>query len=170
MIRRRRPAADGLVSARLASLTLVVALLAAPVAGEAQTRSDAAASLEELTREVSRELRCPTCQGLSIEDSPSELAARMRATVREQLAAGRTPEQVKAYFVNGYGEWILLEPEPSGFNLLVYLLPLAALLAGMAVVTVAVRRWTGANDHDSRSTVGLPDATEAEPVDSYRGI
>jgi cytochrome c-type biogenesis protein CcmH len=66
----------------------------------------------------------------------------MRATVRDQLAAGRTPDEVRQYFVDRYGEWILLEPKASGFNLLVYVLPWLALLAGLTFIVLAVRRWT----------------------------
>jgi cytochrome c-type biogenesis protein CcmH len=66
----------------------------------------------------------------------------MRGVVRDQLRTGRTPEQVKAYFVSKYGEWILLEPKPRGVNLLVYWLPAAVVLGGLGVVFFAVRRWT----------------------------
>jgi len=98
--------------------------------------------LEARTREVASQLRCPVCQGLSLQDSPSELSQEMKDLVREQLRAGKTPEQVKQYFIARYGEWILLEPQAHGFNWLVYVLPLALLLAGGGVVVVAVRRWT----------------------------
>ncbi|HEX6939569.1 MAG TPA: cytochrome c-type biogenesis protein [Longimicrobiales bacterium] len=100
--------------------------------------------LEARTRAVASQLRCPVCQGMSIEDSPTELARDMRAVVREQLASGRSPEEVKAYFVSKYGEWILLEPEPHGLNLAVYLLPVLALAVGTGVVVRSVRRWTRA--------------------------
>lgn len=98
--------------------------------------------LEQRTSAVASELRCPVCQGLSIQDSPSELALQMRAVVRDQLAAGRTPDEVKRYFVEKYGEWILLEPQARGFNVVVYVLPVAAVLLGAAAVIVAVRRWS----------------------------
>jgi cytochrome c-type biogenesis protein CcmH len=68
----------------------------------------------------------------------------MKDVVREQLAAGRTPDEVKAYFVAKYGEWILLEPPPRGVNLLAYLLPAVALMAGLGVIWLALRRWTSA--------------------------
>lgn len=100
------------------------------------------AALEEATRKVASELRCPVCQGTSIEDSPTDLARQMRAVVRDQLAQGRTPVEVRAYFVSRYGEWILLQPKPSGFNLLVYLLPILGLIAGGVVIVLSVRRWT----------------------------
>ena len=99
-------------------------------------------ALERRTSAVASQLRCPVCQGLSIQDSPSELAVQMRGVVRDQLAAGRTPEEVKQYFIEKYGEWILLEPEAHGFNMLVYILPVAAVIVGALVVVLAVRRWS----------------------------
>jgi len=99
-------------------------------------------ALEALTRHVAAQLRCPVCQGLSLADSPSELALEMKDVVRDQLAAGRTPDEVKAYFVAKYGEWILLEPPRRGVNLLAYLLPAVALIGGLGVIWFALRRWT----------------------------
>lgn len=65
----------------------------------------------------------------------------MKRLVRERLARGETPDQVRRYFVSRYGEWVLLKPKAAGVNLSVWLLPLLALLAGGAVVWVAVGRW-----------------------------
>ena len=107
-----------------------------------QIGQPADSALDASVRAVASELRCPVCQGESIEDSPSGLAQEMRAVVREQLAAGKTPDEVKAYFAGKYGEWILLQPRASGWNLIVYVLPVAALLAGAAVVVRLTRRWT----------------------------
>jgi cytochrome c-type biogenesis protein CcmH len=98
--------------------------------------------LDVQTREVSSQLRCVVCQGLSIQDSPADLAREMRAVVREQLAAGRTPDQVKQYFVQRYGEMVLLRPEPSGFNLLVYAMPVVMLLFGTLFVFLKAKQWT----------------------------
>jgi cytochrome c-type biogenesis protein CcmH len=111
---------------------------AAPV-GQAPTPDS---SLDAKTNAVAAQLRCPVCQGVSILDSPAELAQQMRNLVREQLSTGRSPDQVKAYFVSKYGEWILLEPRASGFNILIYALPVLAVLGGLAVIVVAMRRWT----------------------------
>src|SRR5690606_32462384 len=80
-------------------------------------------------------------QGLSLQDSPSELSQEMKDVIRAQLAEGRTPEEVKAYFVSKYGEWILMEPKAQGFNLAVYLLPVVGLLAGAAFVFLTARKW-----------------------------
>jgi len=98
--------------------------------------------LEARTSAVAAQLRCPVCQGLSIQDSPSELAQQMRSVARDQLAAGRTPDEVKGYFVSKYGEWILLAPKARGFNLVAYVLPVLAIVGGGVGIVLAVRRWT----------------------------
>jgi len=108
--------------------------------------------LEARTAAVASTLRCPVCQGESIQDSPSELAQQMRAVVRDRLRSGESPEQVKAYFVSRYGEWILLEPKMSGLNVVLYAVPVLLVIGGLALVFVLVRRWTTPAD----STVSGP--------------
>lgn len=112
----------------------------ASVAPVAQQAADTA--LDARTNAVAAQLRCPVCQGVSILDSPAELAQQMRDLVREQLRTGKSPDEVKTYFVSKYGEWILLEPRASGFNVLIYALPVLAVLGGLAVIVIAMRRWT----------------------------
>jgi cytochrome c-type biogenesis protein CcmH len=124
-------------------LAVAILIFATPVLSQsAPIARDSA--LEARVRAVSSQLRCPVCQGLSLQDSPSELSAEMKDVVREQLAAGKSNDEVVQYFVGKYGEWILLQPKPSGFNLAVYALPVLMLAGGALVVTFAVRRWTRA--------------------------
>jgi cytochrome c-type biogenesis protein CcmH len=125
---------------KLAVPCLLAALAFAVHDATAQQASDSA--LEARTSAVAAQLRCPVCQGLSIQDSPSELSQQMRSLVKDQLKAGKSPDEVKAYFVSKYGEWILLEPKPRGFNLLVYALPVLLVAGGIALIIVMVKRWT----------------------------
>lgn len=97
---------------------------------------------EDEVRAIAAQLRCPVCQNLSVADSPSEMANQMRQLIRERLAAGESSEQVVAYFTAKYGEWILLSPRPRGFNLLVWTLPFAGLLAGLVGIFLVARRWS----------------------------
>jgi cytochrome c-type biogenesis protein CcmH/NrfF len=113
-----------------------------PGLAPAQGRVVDEAVIDRQTREISAQLRCVVCQGLSLQDSPSQLAQEMRAIVREKLEEGMTPPEVKAWFVDKYGEWVLLEPEPRGFNLLVYILPVAMLFGGAGFVFMKARSWT----------------------------
>jgi cytochrome c-type biogenesis protein CcmH len=101
-----------------------------PLAGEA---------LEARTAEVSALLRCPVCQGLSVDDSPATMAQNMKAQVRDLLAAGYDRDQVLAYFERSYGEFVRLEPPLRGVNWLVWLAPVLGLLAGGAFVGWVLR-------------------------------
>jgi cytochrome c-type biogenesis protein CcmH len=66
----------------------------------------------------------------------------MRAVVRDRLRSGESPDQVKAYFVSRYGEWILLEPKMTGLNVMLYVLPIVIVIGGLILIVVLVRRWT----------------------------
>lgn len=112
------------------------------------------ADLDARAAEVASELRCPVCRNQSVLESNAELSREMQSIVRERLAAGETPEQVKAYFVSRYGEWILLKPTARGLNLVVYLLPFAALAAGAIVVRSRLRRWAAASGDASQPQPG----------------
>ena len=70
-----------------------------------------------------------------------------QARVAARHIAGQTDAQIIDYFVAKYGEWILLEPKPSGFNLIAYFLPLIMLAAGIGVIYVSVKKWTRAESH-----------------------
>jgi len=116
--------------------------LVASVAAAAEGPRDVGQVSDADVNVVASQLRCVVCQSLSVADSPSEMAAQMRHLVRERLAAGETPDQVVRYFVEKYGDWILLAPPRRGFTLLVWLLPPVAVLLGLAVTVRRVRAWT----------------------------
>lgn len=99
-------------------------------------RPAAPATQAEEARAIAAELRCPDCQALSVAESQTASAAAIRREILAQLAAGRTPDQVRDYFVARYGDWILLAP-PSP---LVWWLPALALLAGVALLAWWLRR------------------------------
>lgn len=138
---------------RLLALAALAALLAAappalaagPAGGPAGAASPAGAKApvsEDTVHEVAAQLRCVVCQSLSVADSPSETAHQMKDIIRERLAAGESPEQVRAYFVEKYGNWILLSPPRQGFNLLVWVVPFAGLGLGLVLVLLVVHRWS----------------------------
>jgi cytochrome c-type biogenesis protein CcmH len=63
---------------------------------------------------IARELRCPVCQGESAAESNSGVAVEMRRLIAEMLKEGKSEEEIKAFFVERYGEWILYEPPRRG--------------------------------------------------------
>ena len=106
----------------------------------ASSGSDGNRTLDERVHEIGAGLRCPVCLNLSVADSPSKLAGEMRTEIETQLRAGRSPEQIRAFFVDRYGEWILLSPPPHGWNLVPWAVPVVGLLAGVTLWVVLVRR------------------------------
>ncbi len=78
---------------------------------------------DDVAFNIGKQLRCPVCQGMPIAESPATMAQDMMRLVREKLAAGQSPEEINQYFINRYGEWVMLKPEARGFNWLVWLLP-----------------------------------------------
>jgi cytochrome c-type biogenesis protein CcmH len=123
------------------SWRLAVGLSLSLVVAAASAQQSATPVNDKEAYEIASQLRCVVCQNLSVADSPSDMAQQMRAIVRERLAMGETREQVMRYFVDRYGEWILLAPERRGFNLLVWLFPVVAVAAGLSIVVVMVTRW-----------------------------
>ena len=90
----------------------------------------------EQASQLAAELRCPDCQALSVAESQTAAAAAIRRQILEQLAAGKTPAQVRNYFVQRYGEWILLSPTSP----LAWWLPPLALVAGIGLLAWWLRR------------------------------
>ncbi len=91
-------------------------------------------------RALGLELRCPVCQGLSISESPSEFARAMYTELRNQVASGRSDDEIRAYFISRYGESVLLNPPKSGLNLIVWLAPVLIVLFGGLGVVFYLRR------------------------------
>lgn len=97
--------------------------------------------LEARARTISEGLRCLVCQNQSIDDSDADLAHDLRVIVRERLTAGDTDDQVRAYLVARYGEYVLLNPVIAPHTLLLWIAaPVALLLGGIAVVIGARRK------------------------------
>jgi cytochrome c-type biogenesis protein CcmH len=99
----------------LAGLVMVELLRPAPALTQA-----------EQAQGIAGELRCPDCQALSVAESQTAAAAAIRRQIVEQLGSGRTPAQVRAYFVARYGEWILLAPSSP----VAWWIPVAAVIGG----------------------------------------
>lgn len=160
---------------RIVVLTLAVALLAASEATAQQPASDlpteakqAEFELVPLTpeqearaRKIGDTMKCPVCRSQSVRQSRSFMAEDMKRKVRELIAEGRSDEEVIDYFVARYGEWILLTPPKSGFNVTAYLLPLLAVLFGAIALAVVLIRAARRDDREKGRR-----ATDQEPKQS----
>ena len=100
-------------------------------------------ALEARARTIGQALRCVVCQNQSIDDSAAEVARDMRRAVRERLVAGDGNDQVFAYMVARYGDYVLLKPPFKAGTWLLWLGgPLVLVLAGGALALAARRRRT----------------------------
>jgi cytochrome c-type biogenesis protein CcmH len=97
-------------------------------------------ALEARARAISHDIRCPVCQGETIDDSNAPIARDLRIIIRERLVAGDTDAEVVDYIVARYGEGVLFNPPAKGVNLVLWLAGPALLLAGVAVAVMAGRR------------------------------
>ena len=96
--------------------------------------------LEARARDISRQIRCPVCQGESIDDSNAQISRDLRLAVRERLVAGDSDAEVIDYLVARYGEFVLYKPRLGGGTLLLWFGPLALVLIGAGLVFMLVRR------------------------------
>lgn len=97
-------------------------------------------ALEARARAISALIRCPVCQGESIDESNAGIARDLRLVLRERLVAGDSDDQVVDYLVARYGEFILFRPRASGANLILWVAGPAMLVIGLTGATLYLRR------------------------------
>jgi cytochrome c-type biogenesis protein CcmH/NrfF len=112
---------------RWVALAGAVLLVGAAVAMMLLLQRPSAATPAEQAARLAAELRCPDCESLSVAESRTASATAIRQEIASQLAAGRTPDQIRESFVARYGEWILLEPRGAPLWLVA---PLAIVAGG----------------------------------------
>jgi cytochrome c-type biogenesis protein CcmH len=95
---------------------------------------------ENRIRQLEEKLRCLVCQNQTLADSNAELAGDLRKQVRDQVAAGRSDEEIIAYLVQRYGDFVLYEPPFKATTALLWVGPFLLLAAGAGFLIVAVRR------------------------------
>jgi cytochrome c-type biogenesis protein CcmH len=144
---------------RLPLVIAALALAAALLSLLAMARPASAPTLDQRAQEVAASLKCPVCHDLSVADSPAPVAAEMRKQIRERLAEGRTPDQVRAEFVASYGDWILIAPPRRGVNWVAWLGPGVLAAVALLLAALALRAWT-----HSRPESGAP-RPSPEPAD-----
>lgn len=113
--------------------------------------------LDQRKDRLYEELRCPTCQGLSIKDSEATFSIQMREKVEELIQQGQSNEEIKAFFVDRYGEWILRSPPQRGLNWILWLLP--GLLLILALFWICYRVF---NSQRKSQVLEKPEALSAE--------
>ena len=153
---RGRWSAAGLLVV-LAVIAVAATLGLVAVRGHQQPESRA-----QQVQQIAAGLHCPICKDLSVADSPAPLAQQMRQQIDEQLAAGRSPDQIRAGFVAAYGDSVLMSPPRHGIGRTAYYLPLAVVLGGALVVLLLLRRWRRPSAVDEPEPDGRTPLTAAQ--------
>jgi cytochrome c-type biogenesis protein CcmH len=90
---------------------------------------------------IAKQMYCPVCENTPLDVCPTQACAEWRELIREKLAAGWSESQIKAYFVEQFGDRVLAEPPPRGINWLVYVVPPIAFIGGVYVLFRAFQAW-----------------------------
>lgn len=146
-----------------AALLTAAMLLASALAGAGEARPTAPdPALEARMLEITTELRCLVCQNQTVADSHSGLAEDLRQQVREQLAAGRSRDEVLRFMTDRYGDFVLYRPPVKGITLLLWGGPIALMLVGLfALIRYLRRRTTRIEAEDQPLTAAEASRAEA---------
>lgn len=139
MVRRRTaPSLALLLTLLAAAITLATAI--APAAGTAAAQSRTDATPKTTLYEIESQVMCVTCRtSLAVAGGPQ--AERQRELIRGLIAEGKTTEQIKTALVAEYGEAVLALPEDDGFNLAVYVVPIAVVAVALGLAAFFLPSW-----------------------------
>jgi cytochrome c-type biogenesis protein CcmH len=135
-------------------LVLATLVLAAPAA---------ASERHPTLGELEGQLMCPICEGETLAQSDSPAAQRIRAYAQRRIEQGATLSQIKRELVAEWGTRILAAPPRHGFDLLAWVLPLAGILGGAAVIGVLAWRWSRV--HEQQEEPPPPYALNGRPLE-----
>ena len=106
--------------------------------------------IEDRAKSLDKQFICPVCPGETLDQAQATLAKQMREIIRQRLLNGESGAQISDYFVSVYGESVLAAPPKEGFNLIAWIVPILAVVAGAAIVVLVVRAMR-------RNAPALPD-------------
>jgi cytochrome c-type biogenesis protein CcmH len=125
--------------------TLMLLLAAAPglafAAGQGQAVVPGQTPTPNQINEVARELWCPLCNGVRLDNCDLQACIQMKEVINEKLTAGESAADIRAYFVQQYGDVVLGQPPREGFNLIAWIFPILAAVVGIGWVTYLVLAW-----------------------------
>ena len=123
------------------TLLAIFAVIVLAISAAGIARAQEPTPSDDQVNAIAKGLYCPVCENIPLDVCPTQACIQWRALIREQLADGWTEAQIKNYFVQQYGDRVLAEPPPRGLNWLVYVVPPAAILAGVYVLYRAFAAW-----------------------------
>lgn len=118
--------------------------LTSPALAQNPTPTPAASRMmitDDQVNAIARNMYCPVCENTPLDVCPTQACAEWRELIRDKLADGWNEAQIKAYFVEQFGDRVLAEPPARGLNWLIYVIPPLAFLAGVYILYRAMRTW-----------------------------
>ena len=122
---------------------LALALIAAPALAQGTSLADVQLrdpAKEAQAKALMATIRCVECQGQSVADSDAQIAGSMRAIIRERIASGETPAQVRAWLIERYGDYITYDPPLGAATWPLWAAPIVLLIAGIAIARSSFRK------------------------------
>ncbi len=132
----------------LAVLVILVGALAYGTLDDSGPRTDA-----DRVRALSDRIACPQCSGQSVAESDVTIARVIRTDIAERVDAGQTDDEIVAALKASYGDDIDLNPSATGLTGIVWVLPVAVLIGGLALVVALLQRWRRAPPADADADV-----------------
>ncbi len=154
---------------RKVSLTAVLLLLLA-LAGAAVATAQGGLSNDEIDRRmraITDRLNCPLCQNTTLTECPLQVCDEMRDLIRQKLIAGENEDQIRAYFVERYGDRVLNEPPKQGFALLGWVMPLVGIMVGVVLLGLVLRAMLHREPKQSAPRAATVAATSPELPSEY---
>ncbi len=125
--------------------------------------------LQDMTKAVSKTLRCAVCQTESVWESNATLAIQMRDIVRERLIAGESPDEIRDYFISRYGDYIVFKPRFRGLNLLLWVGPFVLLFIGGFFLVRKLRKWSVQTDTTEAEILRPIDEAQRQRIEQELG-
>ena len=148
---------------------LLLFLISTTVLSFKSVRAQESTPSDDEVNAIARQMFCPICENIPLDVCPTEACHDWRELIRQMLAQGKTPSEIKQYFVDHYGARVLSEPPRAGINWLVYIIPPVAFVAGLFLLLWAFRMWkvkpkvtSKEEDTDSKPDLGDDYATRLE--------
>ncbi len=144
---------------------LVFFLLVLSILGSGAVLAQETVPSDDEVNAIAKQLYCPVCENIPLDVCPTQACAQWRELIREKLAEGWSEDQIKAYFVEQYGDRVLGTPPARGLNWLVYVLPPLVILGGAFILYRALQSWRTPLPETTRDVPS--DALEKTPADDY---
>jgi cytochrome c-type biogenesis protein CcmH len=132
--------------------------------GQADEIANPNPAVEARLKDLGEELRCLVCQNQTIADSNAPLALDLRNQIRSQIAAGKSDDEIRAYMVNRYGDFVLYKPPVKSTTLVLWVGPFVLIVVGAAIFAVVVRRRRAADTMEAAPGVAPQRRAEIEAL------